>query len=1022
MIEQLSNVQSPQISEITSRSALLKWSSLQSSNGDNSNILNTRDLRYEVLLSDRGKEGKYKIIFKGQNLSCKIEDLRPGQEYYVCLQVHLDEIQGSASEPSVFITPGCEPDQPNQPKLIARKKNSLQLRWNAPADNGSNIINYVLECDMGKTTNSVDLANFSEVCTIKAKQFTVTDLQSSTWYHFRLAAVNEFGKSAYSDIVRFSTSIDPPSQPKPPVLNDVTSTTLNLAWERRPYDEEYVLQFLDNGQINYGYRNMYAGRDNYYQCTNLKRASSFLFRLRASNEAGISQWSETVSYHTKPERPDRPSKPQVKGKIHATNFKVKWDAPHDCGGNDIKLYHLEMSSGSLFEHIYTGTELEAMCDRLQPGTTYQIRCICENAAGSSAYSDVSTITTEPIVPSQPQQPYCANPPGPSAAVIRWGVPDYNGGAPILEYILEIEEYNNKNSRNLVYKGKSTYCVVNNLLPGELYTVHVKALNRIGAGPWSEPFNFNAGAAAPQQPKSIDIIVRSPLHVTVKWDKPHCNGAEIIEYKLEISSLNCKVDDDEEVDSIAEELSDVESDTDNVASIDDADESEEEEDDYDDVDSTGNETLIIPNEENYGYKVITHKRDKNSNEYTESLTKRDRSSEKENVTTEIKDNMNKLEATKFETYYQGVQESAEIKNLVPFTIYYFRLITRNIAGHSPYSDIVVYQTPPSTPDCPEFNMEDITTTSNSIKASWFKSKNNGGAKVTSYNIELICGGNSSASVKLFKTINNRREYLIENLLPEQQHKLRIQAVNSIGCGVFSNFLKIYTKPLPPKPPRLELIQAGNNFLKLKWDDSVSPAAIVSTLSSSSSLQTLTTLGSSTTSLPLLTPISSSSSIGGSNSNVSSSNKTNLNIARYYIEMQNNRTKKYQVVYSGTRSQRKINKLDELTQYTFRIYMETDLAGFGDYSEEYKFSTIATQPNSIRAPRVVAHPTTTSFATGTTTTATGIISQNNSCMNMNSSLQLEWQSSKNNQFNDPIEYILQMSKTKDQDFKEVSLKDF
>lgn len=88
IVELLSSVQSPQISEVTPRSALLKWTAPVASPSATENVvLNLRDLRYEVLLSDRGKEGKYKIIFKGQSLTCRIRDLRPGQEYSVCLQV-----------------------------------------------------------------------------------------------------------------------------------------------------------------------------------------------------------------------------------------------------------------------------------------------------------------------------------------------------------------------------------------------------------------------------------------------------------------------------------------------------------------------------------------------------------------------------------------------------------------------------------------------------------------------------------------------------------------------------------------------------------------------------------------------------------------------------------------------------------------------------------------------------------------------------------------------------------------------
>lgn len=86
IIEQLSNVQLPQVTEITSRGALIQWTVPPSTENV---VLNSRDLQYHVLLSDRGKEGKYKVIFKGKSMSCRIRDLRPGQEYYVCLQVRV---------------------------------------------------------------------------------------------------------------------------------------------------------------------------------------------------------------------------------------------------------------------------------------------------------------------------------------------------------------------------------------------------------------------------------------------------------------------------------------------------------------------------------------------------------------------------------------------------------------------------------------------------------------------------------------------------------------------------------------------------------------------------------------------------------------------------------------------------------------------------------------------------------------------------------------------------------------------
>lgn len=342
--------------------ALIQWSA---PSGD-SLTAHTRDLQYYVLLSDRGKEGKYKVIFKGKSLSCRIRDLRPGLEYYVCLQVYLEGLNGSPSEAAVFTCPSCEPDQPLPPKLIQHTKNSLQLRWNAPIDNGAHIQQYILECDDGKGSG------FVEVCKARGKQYTMQKLQPSSWYTFRLAAINERGQSQFSDTVTYSTSGNPPPQPAAPVLKHRTASTIYLTWQRRSDDEEFVLQINDK-ESGHGFLPTYTGRDEFYECQNLRRATSFQFRLKAENDAGASPFSDEVTFATMPERPVRPQKPQVKGRIHANQFKVKWDPPTDRGGADIDLYFVEISSGPCFDRIYTGPDTETICDRLNPGTAYQVK-------------------------------------------------------------------------------------------------------------------------------------------------------------------------------------------------------------------------------------------------------------------------------------------------------------------------------------------------------------------------------------------------------------------------------------------------------------------------------------------------------------------------------------------------------------------------------------------------------------------------------------------------------------------------
>lgn len=519
-----------QVSELSSRCALLQWSpplrlSEASSNDSHELEISENELRYEVLLSDKSKEMKYKSIYSGASLSCRIQDLRPGQEYSVCLQVHLDELQGSASDPIKFTTPTCEPDQPQPPKLLSRTKNSLQLRWNAVNDNGSHIQYYILEYDDGKG------GEFVELHKSRGKQHTLQKLQPATMYKFRLAALNEVGKSAYSDVVSFSTSDHAPQQPSPPNLKEASINSIHLIWQRRPKDDEFMLK-MDDPKANYGYLVIYNGKDTEYVCGNLRRYTDYKFKLRAQNDGGHSAWSEEVTFRTLPDRPSNPTKPVVTGRIRAYSFRLKWDPPSNTGGAEIKQYVLELNSSSGYDIVYSGRETEAVCDNLTPGTTYQLRVCCTSAGGRSNYSDPCTVTTEAIIPGKCAAPRLHGKPKATSLNLRWNEPDYFGGAPVLEY--EVEMVSPDSSRCLVHKSKETECSVTELRPGCDYAFKVRAVNRIGHGPWSEVFNVTSGPAPPDAPSVPSALCKSPFHVVVEWQEPHNNGAPITEYRLEMS--------------------------------------------------------------------------------------------------------------------------------------------------------------------------------------------------------------------------------------------------------------------------------------------------------------------------------------------------------------------------------------------------------------------------------------------------------------------------------------------------------
>ncbi|XP_013181184.1 PREDICTED: fibronectin type-III domain-containing protein 3a-like isoform X1 [Papilio xuthus] len=517
-LDLLSATRTPQVSDITPTSALVQWNSPLPEGVSLPNV----ELTYELLLGDRGR---YKAIYSGPSLSCRVRDLRPGCEYSVCLQIRAGEQTGAASEAATFRAPAAPPGRMLPARLANRARTSLLLRWSPPADNGARILHYVLEMDAGE--------GFAEVTHPRTRQHTVNNLRTQTCYRFRIAAVNECGRGEWSDEFVGWTLGAPPPAPAPPLLRDAAADSLALAWERQA-DEEFTLQ-MDEVARGHGFLPIYTGTECSYVCTALRRASDYRFRLRCENADGQGPWSQEVTYRTLPERPGAPGRPTPKGKIHSRAFRLRWEPPTDDGGAAVENYTLEIDGGEGYQSAYNGAEREAHCDRLQPGIQYRARVRCANVAGESDWSAAETITTEATCPGACSAPEVVAEPRATLVSVRWRPPDCNGGAPLTEYRAEI--VGEDGIVRTVHSALESECTVRELQPGCEYRLWVVACNKVGAGLPSPALHFSTAPAPPDAPETPVAYIENARTIRLEWRASRDNGAPIADYRLEMSLTN-----------------------------------------------------------------------------------------------------------------------------------------------------------------------------------------------------------------------------------------------------------------------------------------------------------------------------------------------------------------------------------------------------------------------------------------------------------------------------------------------------
>ncbi len=214
---------------------------------------------------------------------------------YLNIEVYINSLPNQT--PPDFIIPPTNVNFTNVTTTEVPPASSFTINW---SDNSTNETNYILE-------RSTDGTNFSEIATLGANivGYNETGLTPNTQYYYRVKAINATESSVYTSVVSITTPPIPSAptkatNPTPTTGNnnvELTSGNLTLKWSGSTNTTKYSVYLGTNSSNLSKITDVNYSTSPSYQLTGLSPATTYYWRIDASNEKGTAT-GDVWNFHT----------------------------------------------------------------------------------------------------------------------------------------------------------------------------------------------------------------------------------------------------------------------------------------------------------------------------------------------------------------------------------------------------------------------------------------------------------------------------------------------------------------------------------------------------------------------------------------------------------------------------------------------------------------------------------------------------------------------------------------------------
>lgn len=418
-------------------------------------------------------------------------------------------------------TEGVIPGPPTDLSVTEATRSYVVLSWKPPGQRGHEGIMYFVEkCDVGAE-------NWQRVNTelpVKSPRFALFDLVEGKSYRFRVRCSNSAGvgePSETTEVTVVGDKLDIPKAPGKIIPSRNTDTSVVVSWEESRDAKELVGYYIEASVVGSGKWepcNNNPVKGSRFTCHGLTTAQSYIFRVRAVNAAGLSEYSQDSEAIEVKAAIAVPSAPYDITCLESfrDSMVLGWKQPDTTGGAEITGYYVnyrevvgEVPGKWREANIKAVSDAAYKISNLKENTLYQFQVSAMNIAGLGAPSTVSEcFKCEEWTIAVPGPPHSVklSEVRKNSLVLQWKPPVYSGRTPVTGYFVDLKEASAKDDQ---WRGLNEAAIVNKYLrvqglkEGTSYVFRVRAVNQAGVG---KPSDLAGPVVAETRPGTKEVVV------------------------------------------------------------------------------------------------------------------------------------------------------------------------------------------------------------------------------------------------------------------------------------------------------------------------------------------------------------------------------------------------------------------------------------------------------------------------------------------------------------------------------------